>query len=54
MADNGRGGVRTPRRTLLAAGSAALPGGRPGRIAVAADRNAEETATETVDPESTT
>lgn len=51
MADNEGSGVRTPRRTLLVAGSAALLGGLSGCIAIAADRNAEETATETVDPE---
>ena len=51
MDDNAESGVRSPRRTLLAAGSAALLGGLSGCIAIAADRNAEETVTETVDPE---
>lgn len=51
MADDAESGVHAPRRTLPAAGGTALLGNLSGCIAIAADRNAEETVTETVDPE---
>lgn len=50
MTDTTATDASAARRTLLAAGSAALLGGLSGCIAIATDRNAEETVTETVDP----